>query len=89
MVCEHLDAICHTVLFRKRVRAINIEKLTNSKKKKEKENHLITIQLTVLVLSSQRIFAHTCARKSRRMTVNKERDTEGRPYRTLKILFYM
>lgn len=86
-VCEHLDAICCTVLHRKRVRYKHGK--TNSKKreKKKKENHLVIIYQRYLCCL-RKGFSRSHARKSRRMTVSKERDIEGRPYRTLKILFF-
>lgn len=69
-----------------------MEKLTNFKnrKKKKKKNSL---RLRLFINGTYRIFAEDfralARKKSKRMTVSKERDTEGRPYRTLKILFFV
>ena len=80
--------IYRTVLLRKHARAINMEKLTNSKKeKKRKKKKLFRHHLTVYLCCLRRGFSRIHARK-KDDGVSKERDTEGRPYRTLKILFF-
>lgn len=62
-VCEHLDAICCTVLHRKRVRykhgKTNSKKREKKKKRKSSRHYLST----VLVLSSQRILAQSRAKE--------------------------